>query len=113
MDGIGRPDRIIVGAYVALAVVALVATQVTLVVLLRDGAGDVVGDLTADPSVVFATLDLLLVAAAGLVFIVLEGRRIGLRRWWVYVVLTFAVAISVALPLFLAHRQLLLARKPG
>ena len=38
-----------------------------------------------------------------------EGRRLGMRFIWVYVVLTFAVAISVALPAFLIARQVYLA----
>ena len=55
------------------------------------------------------TIDLLAVAIVGIVFMVVEGRRIGMRWIWVYVLLSFAVAISVALPFFLIARQVHLA----
>ena len=40
---------------------------------------------------------------------IVEGRRLGMRFLWVYVLLTFAVAISVALPVFLIARQVCMA----
>ena len=56
-------------------------------------------------------IDLLVVAFVALVFMVAEGRRIGMRFLWVYVLLTFLVAISVSLPLFLIVRQVHLAKE--
>jgi hypothetical protein len=56
-----------------------------------------------------AALDVTFVAVTALVFMLAEGWRLGMRRLWVYVLLTFAVAISVALPVFLLMRQLRLA----
>lgn len=90
----------------AVAVIALVATQTTLVWHLAAGGGvaDFLTDVVATPAGVFVVVDLVAVAASALVFMVSEGRRLGMRHLWVYVVLTFTVAISVAFPLFLVVR---------
>ena len=49
--------------------------------------------------------DLLVVVVAFLVWSFVESRRLSMSNWWVYVVLTFGVAIAFALPLFLLNRE--------
>ena len=49
--------------------------------------------------------DLVLLTLAALVFMVVEARRLGIKHVWMYVVLTFAIAISVMFPLFLIARE--------
>jgi len=49
--------------------------------------------------------DLAIVCVAGLLWIFLESKRLGLRFFWVYIVLSFAVAYAFAFPLFLFIRQ--------
>jgi hypothetical protein len=49
-------------------------------------------------------------ATASLVWMVLEARRCGMRRPWLFVVLTFSIAWACALPLFLFLRERRLAR---
>jgi len=49
--------------------------------------------------------DLLVGVAAFLVWSFAEARRLAMRRWWVYVVLTFGVAFAFAFPLFLFFRE--------
>jgi len=39
-----------------------------------------------------------------------EARRIGMRHWWIYPILTFAVAIAFAFPLFMLMRERCLSR---
>lgn len=103
--------RIECAAYTLLALAGLVGTQLALVAILRDGAvGDVGDDLTAGPTAVFVSIDLVVVFLAAMVFMVVEGRRLGLRWWPLYPVLSCAVAISVGLPLFLLARRVHLAR---
>lgn len=46
---------------------------------------------------------------ASLVWMVVEARRLQMRRPWVYVVLTFLIAWAAALPLFLFMRERRLA----
>jgi len=49
--------------------------------------------------------DLLVVVVAFLVWSFVEAKRLNMRHWWAYVVLTFVVAIAFALPLFLLNRE--------
>ena len=41
---------------------------------------------------------------------VVEARRLGIRFVWLYVILGFAIAISVTFPLFLIAREMRLAK---
>jgi hypothetical protein len=47
---------------------------------------------------------------AAFVLMVIEARRLGIRHVWIYMALSFVVALSVAFPLFLIARQRRLAR---
>jgi hypothetical protein len=49
--------------------------------------------------------DLAIACIAGLLWIYYECRRLGLRFFWVYVLLAFGVAWAFAFPLFLYVRQ--------
>lgn len=59
----------------------------------------------ANPSVSSLAWDLLAVASAASIFIVLEGRRLGIRWYWLYVVASFVTAVGFTFPLFLAVRE--------
>jgi uncharacterized membrane protein (UPF0182 family) len=56
--------------------------------------------------------DLLIVAIAISVFMVIEARRIGMRFVWVYILLSGITAMAFTVPLFLAMRERHLAKKP-
>jgi Protein of unknown function DUF2834 len=49
--------------------------------------------------------DLAIACIAGLIWIYFEARRLGLRFFWVYIVLAFGIAYAFAFPLFLFVRQ--------
>ena len=49
--------------------------------------------------------DLLVGCTAFLVWSFAEVRRLGMRRWWVYPMLTFGIAFAFAFPLFLFLRD--------
>lgn len=51
-------------------------------------------------------------SSASLLWMIVEGRRLAIKRLWLYVVLTFAIAWAFALPLFLFTRERYLARSP-
>ena len=59
----------------------------------------------ANPSVSSLSWDLLATASAASIFIILEGRRLGIRWYWAYVVLSFVTAVGFTFPLFLAVRE--------
>ena len=109
MNRLTTADKVLCAAYGVLGLVALVWTQIVLVDYLRNGEGGLLDNLTVNGAATFATIDLLAVALVGIIFMVAEGRRLGMRFIWLYVLLSLAVAISVALPLFLIARQFRLA----
>ena len=100
-------------AYAVIAVVALVGTQWALVVGIQSAEGSfskqLWADLTANPTVVFTTIDLFMVFLAALLFMIVEGRRIRVRWWWLYPVLSIGVGVSFGFPLFLLARRLRIA----
>lgn len=51
------------------------------------------------------TADLFICAAAAMIFMWVEGRRINMKNLWVYMVLSMIVAIAFAFPLFLFMRE--------
>ena len=54
----------------------------------------------------FFGLDVIASALVLFVFVAVEGRRLALRTWWIPVIATLAVGVSLGLPLFLYLRQL-------
>lgn len=54
--------------------------------------------------------DLTVVAIAVVIFMITEARRLGMRRVWVYILLSGITAMAFTFPLFLAMRERTLAR---
>ena len=52
------------------------------------------------------TSDFLIGTTPVLIWMVIEARRLKMRNWWAYVVLTFLIAFAFACPLFLMMREL-------
>jgi hypothetical protein len=107
-------DRVLCWTYGVIAFGALIATwSQNLRFFAEDGNGGLWGFLKAcyaNPAAASITNDIIFVLAAAFVLMVVEARRLGVRHVWVYMVLSFVVALSVAFPLFLLARQLRLAR---
>ena len=96
--------------YLLLAVGGLIGTwtfNVLAIVQMADFIGDLV---TSGPAVSSITVDLLVVAVAGSIFIIVEARRLGMRFGWLYVVAAGLTAFAFTFPLFLAMRQRHLTR---
>ena len=53
----------------------------------------------------FFGVDVIISGLTLLVFIPREGRRLGMKRLWVYVLCTLIVGVSMGLPLFLFFRE--------
>lgn len=91
--------------FLILSIIGLVGTWIfnaLAIVQMRDFVGDWTN---SGPSVSSLTVDLLVAAVAGSVFIVLEARRLGMRHAWLYIVLSGVTAFACMFPLFLAMRQ--------
>lgn len=57
-----------------------------------------------------AAVDLLVAFAAGSIFMITEGRRLGMRAPWLYVVFGVILAFAFTFPLFLLLRERTLHR---
>jgi len=91
--------------YLALSLIGLAGTwtfNVLAIVQLRDFIGDWVN---SGPAVSSLTVDLLIAALAGSVLIIVEARRLGMKRGWLYVALSGLTAFAFTFPLFLAMRE--------
>jgi hypothetical protein len=62
------------------------------------------GMFANDIAAAFA-VDVLLAALVAGIWFYSEGRRLGMRRIWIYWVLTLAFGLAGTLPLFLLHRE--------
>ncbi len=95
--------------YALLAVVGALGTWYFNVLSIAAGDPYLV-DWFANPASSSAAVDLIVVALAACLFIVLESRRLGMPFAWVLVPLSFLVAVAFTFPLFLAWRQWHLSR---
>ena len=55
------------------------------------------------------SLDILIVAIAGSAFMIFEARKLGMKRVWIYILLSGLTAFAFTFPLFLAMREKKLA----
>ena len=69
-----------------------------------------IDDLFANGVSSFFGLDVILSALALILFVEIEGRRLGLRRRWMPIAAACLVGVSLGLPLFLYQRQVHLDR---
>ena len=95
--------------WLVLAIAGLIGTwtfNAFAIVQMRDFIGDWVG---SGPAVSSLTVDLLVVAVAGCILIVVESRRLGMKRAWLYIVLSGLTAFAFTFPLWLAMREQKLA----
>jgi hypothetical protein len=53
----------------------------------------------------FFGMDVIVSSVVLWIFVFSEGRRLGMRRLWVYIVCNLMVGVSLALPLFLLFRE--------
>ncbi|MEI5585478.1 MULTISPECIES: DUF2834 domain-containing protein [unclassified Agromyces] len=98
-------------AYLVLAVAGLVGTWTYNAIAIARG-DDFIGDLVSSgPAVSSITTDLLVVAVAGSVLIVVESRRLGMRFAWAYLVGSALTAFAFTFPLWLAMRERRLAAR--
>ena len=91
--------------YLGLSIAGLVGTwwfNALAIVQMSNFIGDWVG---SGPAVSSLTVDLLVVAAAGSVLIIVEARRLGMKGGWAYVVFSGLTAFAFTFPLFLAMRE--------
>ena len=73
--------------------------------LLEPGDAGFVQQLFATAPAGGFTTDLLITSAVFWIWSYGEARRLGMRRWWSYVVINLLIGLSCAFPLFLYFRE--------
>jgi hypothetical protein len=104
--------KVLCTVYVAISLVALVATWSQNILFLQSG-GSFLGlfqALKVSPASRSITVDIALFFLAVAILMVIEARRVGVKYVWAYIVAGFLIAISVAFPLFLLARELRLEK---
>ncbi len=95
-------------AYLGLALVGAVLPYAILIPWLAEHGFDVplflAGPFANGPAAIFSA-DVLFAAGVFLLFVWIEGRRLGMRRLWLPPLVVFTVGLCCALPLFLAQRE--------
>lgn len=69
-------------------------------------------DMFANQISAFFAMDVIVSAIVLIIFILNEGRRLGMRTLWLPVTATLLVGVSLGLPLFLCLRQIQLDQSP-
>lgn len=106
-----RSNRGAFWVYLAVAAIGLVGTAwFNIRSVLEPTGQSFLAAWFANPSVSSLSWDLLAAASAASIFIILEGRRLGMRWPWLYVAASFVTAVGFTFPLFLAMRERRLAR---
>jgi hypothetical protein len=109
-------SKILITIYVIAAVLALVLTWYHVPAYLGKGiveANRMFWDdalFNTSPSGKFIVIDILFLAFVCNMHMFIEGRRLGIKYIYFYVVSGVLVAISVAFPLFLAAREIYIAK---
>lgn len=91
--------------YLSVAVIGLVGTAYFNITGFTSGGGNFFAAWFANPAVSSLSVDLLATASAASIFIIIEGRRLGMRWPWLYVLGSFVTAVAFVFPLFLAMRE--------
>ena len=90
-------------AYLVLAVAGLIGTWIFNGMAIAQ-TNDFVTDLvTSGPAVSSITVDLLVAAVAGSVFIIVEARRLGMRFGWLYVAASRSHGVRLHVPAVPGH----------
>ena len=105
-----RPATPAAWVYASLAALGLLLTAFFNVRGVLEPTGNVFAAWFANPATSSLSIDLLVTASAASIFIILEGRRLGIRWYWAYVIFSFVTAVAFTFPLFLAVRERRLAR---
>jgi hypothetical protein len=101
-------------AYLGLALVGAILPYAILIPWLARHGPDVrsflAGPFANGPASIFSA-DVLFSAAVFLIFVAVEGRRLGMRGLWLPPLIVATIGLCCALPLFLAQRERVLAAR--
>ncbi|MEN9604296.1 MAG: hypothetical protein RL545_985 [Actinomycetota bacterium] len=96
--------------YLTLAITGLVTAWIFNGIAVMTGQ-DYGSAWTASAVDLVLTYDLGIVAVAGVIFMFVEAKRIGMKKVWILVLLSGITAMAFVFPLFLALRERKLSEK--
>ena len=106
-------DKLICATYASIALLALPATWINNIAFMQQPNNsfmDFINAAYVNAAAASLSNDLLFIALAASICMAIEGKRVGVRFVWLYLVLSGVVAISVTFPLFLLARQIKIAQ---
>ncbi|HMJ11648.1 MAG TPA: DUF2834 domain-containing protein [Polyangiaceae bacterium] len=107
-------DKRLIGLYLLIALAALIGTwSQNLAFFAESGSFSGLSFIEAcfaNHAAASISIDILFFGLAAFVFMGIEAKRLGIRFFWLYLLLSFLIAISVTFPVFMAVRQRHLAR---
>jgi Terpene cyclase DEP1 len=109
-------DKSICASYAAIAIAALPATWINNLAFMQQPNNSFIDFFVAayaNAAAASLANDLFLLALAASIFMVIEGKRVGVRYVWLYLLLSGILAISVTFPLFLIARHLKVVDEPS
>ena len=107
-------ERFMKAIYLLLCVIGTILPLSQFVPWLMDNGLNsalLINEISASRISSFAWLDVIVSAVVVLLFVLVEGRRLGVRNLWAPFVAMFTVGVSLALPLFLLLRQIRLEQR--
>lgn len=108
-------DKLICTAYTLIALVALPATWINNIAFMTQpdhaSVADFLNAAYVNAAAASLSNDLIFVALVACIFMAIEGKRIGIRYFWLYIILSAIVAVSVTFPLFLLARHIKIAKE--
>jgi Terpene cyclase DEP1 len=102
-------DKLICATYALIALLAIPATWINNIAFMQQPNNsfmDFVNAAYVNAAAASLSNDLLFIAIAASMFMAIEGKRIGIRYTWLYIVLSGITAISITFPLFLLARHI-------
>ena len=95
--------------YLALCIIGIVFPYAAFIPWLMANGLNIallVKQVSASPVAAFGWLDVLISAVALFVFISIDRRKKGVRYWWLTIIGTLTVGVSLGLPLYLFLREI-------
>lgn len=108
-------DKLICAFYILIALVALPATWINNLAFITQPNNASFADFFhaayVNAAAASLTNDLIMVTLAACIFMAIEGRRIGIRYVWLYIIMSAIIAVSVTFPLFLLARHIKITKE--
>jgi hypothetical protein len=112
-SAIPTSSKVLIAAYGAIAIAALIATWSQNIAYLDEPTGFLLNffnDLKVTPASRSFTVDIALFLLAAAILMVIEARKHDVKFVWAYIIGGFLIAISVTFPLFLIAREVRIGR---